>query len=139
MTMRRSLVIALAGATWCGAAASAFAAPEQLLLRLPDLPPGYLVGDDSGCGLAIASDDAPAALERIEIEHDYEACAITLERLWRTPGAPGAPRELESVAYEFERTEGAVATFDAARTFVAYDRRVAARIARAPAAVRAAR
>ncbi len=37
--------------------------PEDLLLRLSDLPPGYLIGDDSGCGPWYSTEGSSAEVE----------------------------------------------------------------------------
>jgi hypothetical protein len=62
--------------------------PENLTLRLGDLAPGYLVGDDSGCGLVLIGEGSPRELSGLR-RHRHRGCASQFERLWVAPGGPG--------------------------------------------------
>ena len=115
MDLVRALAIAvLACALWCAPAAAQEPEHADLLLRLSDLPAGYLIGDDTGCGDGIAAEEAPAVLERMSREHPNSGCSIEFERLWGTDG----PRLVWSDLYAFEDVAGATAGLDVAEPVV---------------------
>jgi hypothetical protein len=117
------VVLVFAAALWDGVAGGsprAASGPEALTLRLSDLRPGYLVGDDGGCGLSLAGEAAPRALVRLGRRYRHRGCVIQFERLWVPPGGPPAPALVESAAIEFQGEAGAVAGFEAARAVIAY-------------------
>ena len=99
--------------------AHASGSPEQLTLRLVDLPPGYLVGDDSGCGLSLFGEGAPAELGDLR-RHRHRGCVSEFERLWIPPGEAAGPALVESAAYRFATDDGAAAGFAAARHLAAF-------------------
>jgi hypothetical protein len=113
------LLIALAATGLAAAPAHASSGPENLTLRLGDLPPGYLVGDDSGCGLYLAGEGSPRALTGMR-RHRHRSCMSQFEQLWVSPGTPAGPPLVESDAIRFATDAGAVAAFEVARPLVAY-------------------
>jgi hypothetical protein len=117
------LVAALVVAAWLGVAAAAPArspdGPENLTLRLGDLSPGYLVGDDSGCGLTLIGEGSPPALSGLR-RHRHHGCVSQFEQLWVAPGTPAGPRLVESAAFRFAEEPGAEAGFRAARAVAAF-------------------
>ena len=106
-------IAALLSATTATAAADV----DTLPLRLSDLSPGYVVGDDSGCGLRFGDEGLADVLRELERDHDYAACGMDFERLWPRAGAPPL---VQSEAYEFASVEGARAAFRARRALIAY-------------------
>jgi hypothetical protein len=99
---------------------SAASRAENVTLRLSDLASGYLVGDDSGCGLGFADEGAPGVLVRLQRRHPQRGCSIQFERLWVPTGEPPGPALVESAAFEFRSEAGATAGFEAARALIAY-------------------
>jgi hypothetical protein len=83
-----------------------------LVLRVSDLPPAYVVGDDSGCG--IGTENAPAELAHVVVAHLPEECSIELEN------RRGSPYILSS-ALAFRTLEGASAMFAVRRQLLAYE------------------
>jgi hypothetical protein len=122
VTPLRRWLLALAGvvaAAILPVAGQAAGGARDLTLRLSDLAPGYLVGDDSGCGLGLTGEGAPRELLRLE-RHRHRGCIMEFERLWAPPGEPSGPPLVESAAFRFSREAGAVAAFASARTLVAH-------------------
>jgi hypothetical protein len=91
--------------------------PRNLTLRLPDLGRGYLVGDDSGCGVSLFEEGAPGSLRRLDRPR---GCTTQFERLWTAPGVPTAPALVESSALVFRRAAGADAGVKVGRDLIAY-------------------
>ena len=117
------VVVVSAAALWGGVAGGsprAASGTEALTLRLSDLGPGYLVGDDSGCGLSFAGEGAPRVLAGLGRRYRHRGCVIQFERLWAPPGEPPAPALVESAAIEFRSEAGAVAGLEVARAAIAY-------------------
>ena len=117
------VVVVSAAALWggvAGASPRAASGTEALTLRLSDLGPGYLVGDDSGCGLSFAGEGAPRVLAGLGRRYRHRGCVIQFERLWAPPGEPPAPALVESAAIEFRGEAGAVAGLEVARAAIAY-------------------
>jgi hypothetical protein len=94
-----SLVVALLALNaLVAAAAQAFKEPsgdlvalgEETVLRLHDLPPGYQIGDDSGCGPWIPEGE-PDGVIRFIVENWPEGCDFEYERLFELPGTDSAP------------------------------------------------
>ncbi len=102
------------------AAATGPEEPEHLLLRLSDLPAGYVVGDDSGCGFMIGVDEAPAALEAIDRAHASVGCAIEFNRAWVPGGARPGPRLVDATVFAVASPEGAAKAFDVRETLIDY-------------------
>jgi hypothetical protein len=113
-----ALAIIVAAAILPAAAAQA-AAPRDLTLRLSDLARGYLVGDDSGCGVGLTGEGAPRELLRLE-RHRHRGCIMEFEQLWALPGEPSGPPLVESATFRFSREAGAVTGFASARALVAH-------------------
>jgi hypothetical protein len=75
------------------------AAAEETTLRLHDLPPGYRIGDDSGCG-PWDPEGAPADMVKFILEYWPEGCGYQYERLFRVPEPETAPLvESKSTAF----------------------------------------
>lgn len=121
-SLRRSslgFALIVAAAILPAAASQAAGGPRDLPLRLSDLAPGYLVGDDSGCGLGLTGEGAPRELLRLE-RHRHRGCIMEFERLWAPPDEPPGPPLVESAAFRFSREEGAAAGLASARSLVAH-------------------
>jgi hypothetical protein len=99
--------------------ADANADPRDLTLRLADVGTGYLVGDDSGCGMTLSDEGAPRSLVRLQQQHPQRNCSTEFEQLWAAAEPPG-PRLVESFVFEFETTAGAEAGFSLAADLAAY-------------------
>lgn len=100
-------------------------APDQLVLRLSDLPSGYTVGDDASCDASappseagsIGVEGAGPRLRDLILEERPVGCNMQLERLYDGTSEP--PR-IESMAFVFETAEGAEAGFALAPELLAY-------------------
>lgn len=90
------------------AAGGAQTDPEDLLLRLADVGPGYVVGDDGGCGSSFGREGTPPPLFRLESRHRFSSCGIEFDQAWSPPGLRRAP-DVESYAYLFREPVGAAA------------------------------
>jgi len=113
------LSVGLVALGLAAAPARASNGPENLTLRLGDLPRGYLVGDDSGCGLYLAGEGSPRALAEMR-RHRHRTCESQFEQLWVAPGAAAAPPLVESAAIRFATDAGAAAAFGLARPLAGY-------------------
>ncbi len=95
----------------CGAGArSQEVDPADVVLRLSDLPRGYRVGDDSGCG-PLGGEGATPALRELIVDEHPRGCRMQLEK---TYGSSGAPPLVESEAAVFTTVEGARRAFELA-------------------------
>jgi hypothetical protein len=108
--MARALGLAVALVLLAAPAAQAFTEPsgelvagsEETVLRLHDLPPGYQVGDDSGCGpLGPAVEgDWPRRFEvrylRWVLRYWPEGCGYQYEQIFAVPGLEPAPPLVEA-------------------------------------------
>jgi hypothetical protein len=78
------------------------AASEETVLRLHDLPPGYQIGDDSGCGpLGPTEGDWPRGrFERRYLNWLFkywpEGCGYQYEQVFEVPGVEPAPPLVEA-------------------------------------------
>jgi hypothetical protein len=115
----RQVLLGCVLALTLGGGAQAQADPRDLTLRLADVGRGYLVGDDSGCGMTL-SEGAPPSLARLQREHPQHNCSIELERLWAPPAGTAGPRLVESFAFEFTTANGAEAGFAVGADLAAY-------------------
>src|SRR5919109_4146012 len=109
-----ALTIMLVGALAASAASHALDA-SPLTLRLVDLPQGWRVGDDSGCG-QVGLESAPPEVVELVARHRPYACGREFNRVWGT--AP--PFYLESVAMTFADSGGARDALAAAQPVVRY-------------------
>lgn len=75
---------------------------EQTLIRLSDLPAGYSIGDDSGCG-ALTPEGRPPALDAILGMNFPPVCSIELQRPHRDQG----PHSIVSAAVELPSVDTA--------------------------------
>jgi hypothetical protein len=109
--MARALGLALALVLLSASPASALTEPsgelvagsEETALRLHDLPPGYQVGDDSGCGPFFPFGEGEEAEGRLErrylnwvVENWPEGCFFEYEQLFKVPGLGPAPPLVET-------------------------------------------
>jgi hypothetical protein len=113
------LLLALVAVGLAAAPARASSWPENLTLRLGDLPRGYLVGDDSGCGLFLAGEGSPRALAEMR-RYRHRTCHSQFEQLWVAQGPPAGPPLVESAAIRFATDAGATAAFGLARPLAGY-------------------
>jgi hypothetical protein len=90
------------------AGAGAQSAPEDLVLRLADVGPGYVVGDDGGCGSGFGREGTPRALVRLERRHRFDGCGIEFDEAWAPPGVRRAA-DVWSHAYVFRDSAAAAA------------------------------
>ena len=113
--MKRALLVAVlvipALAPASAAAASAAGPPSfpaeardtaALMLRLVDVPRGFTIGDDTGCGGGV--ENAPPVLAEALIVHLPWMCSIEFEHWYWDP-------YIESFAFGFRTLEGATALF----------------------------
>lgn len=111
------MVLALTSAEAGAAAAGSPDFPPEmrdtaaLMLRLSDLPIGYSIGDDTGCGGGV--ENAPAALAQAIIAHLPESCSIQFEHFRLSP-------YVESFAMAFRTQAGVEAMFALRRELFTY-------------------
>jgi hypothetical protein len=106
--MARALGLAVAFVLLAAHGAAAFSEPsgklvagsEETVLRLHDLPPGYQVGDDSGCGpLGPLEGDSTPLTKRYEswvFKYWPEGCFYQYEQIFEIPGLGPAPPLVEA-------------------------------------------
>jgi hypothetical protein len=99
---------------------SAHPDPKILMLRLPDLPPGYAVGLGTGCGLALAGEGASPALTSLFARYPHRGCMTDLDRVWTRAGTPEGPQRVQSGAVVFDTAVGADAELRLGADVVAY-------------------
>jgi hypothetical protein len=100
MRLRGVALVSLFVAAACsGGASSAADAPaaRDLTLRLPDVPRGYAVGNDSGCGDLIDG-EGPQRLWELARKLRPAVCSVQLERAWASASADRQPARVVSVA-----------------------------------------
>jgi hypothetical protein len=106
--MARALGLAIAFALLAAHGAAAFSRPsgelvaaaEETVLRLHELPPGYQVSDDSGCGPVgpLEGDSTPLTrrYESWSFKYWPEACVYEYEQIFAVPGLGPAPPLVEA-------------------------------------------
>jgi hypothetical protein len=106
--MARALTLAAALVLLAASTASAVTRPtgelvagsEETVLRLHDLPPGYQVGDDSGCGafgpLEGDSTRLTRRYERWVFKYWPEGCIYQYEQIFAVPGLGPSPPLVEA-------------------------------------------
>lgn len=109
--MARALGLAVALLLVVPSAASALTEPsgdlvaggEETVLRLHDLPPGYQVGDDSGCGPWFPFGEGEEPEGRLErrflkwvLRYWPEGCFYEYEQIFKVPGLGPAPPLVEA-------------------------------------------
>ncbi len=99
----------LAGATQ-GPSGNLVSGAEETVLRLHDLPSGYRIGDDSGCG-PWDPEGASAKVVKFILEYWPEGCTFQYERLFQVPGPETAPL-VESESTAFPNAEAAKQGFE---------------------------
>jgi hypothetical protein len=90
------------------AGAGAQTDPEDLVLRLVDVGPGYVVGDDGGCGSSFGREGTPRPLVRLERRHRFDGCGIEFDEAW-APSGVRRPADVWSHAYVFRDPAAAAA------------------------------
>lgn len=131
MSARRVLALALAATAFAlvGAPAAPAAAappdPAPLLLRLPDLGPGYAVqgagfsGANRSCAqIHFPTRHVPRVLNQLG-RFANRGCTLTFERAWTAPGTNPGPEDVTSVAFAFDAVDGARAMLTHARAVAA--------------------
>jgi hypothetical protein len=96
---------------------------EKLVLRLPDVGRGYLIGDDSGCG-GLGTENAPPSVAQVAITYyPVLSCSMEFERLWRARKGTPARGALfvSSTAFVFATDDGVRAAFGIGKDLLAYD------------------
>jgi hypothetical protein len=88
--------------------AEAQTGPRDLVLRLPDMGPGYVVGDDGGCRTSFGREGTPTPLVRLERRRPFSGCDIEFEEAWRRRGVR-RPGDVHSHAYVFRDPAAAAA------------------------------
>jgi hypothetical protein len=115
-----AVVLACAAMVAPASAQDPAADPQNLVLRLSDLPRGYLVGDDSGCGMTLSDESAPPELVQIQAQHPQRNCGIEFERRWEPTAGTTGPPYVDSETFVFETTLGAEAAYGVAQSLAAY-------------------
>ena len=99
-------------------AAPALGAPEDLPLRLSDLPPGYVLDDRPGCNLALTGEeDTPPAVNRLL---EPLGCDATFIRRWAPRGEPLGATEIESIVWPFDDAADAATMLEHARALTSF-------------------
>lgn len=89
--------------------------PQEAVLRVGDMPRGYVEGDDTGCGQASPEEDEKLiALFR---KDPADVCEVELERVWAKPTGPPL---VTSDAFVFEDADHAKEAFGARFQLVSY-------------------
>ena len=95
------------------------AAAEETVLRLHDLPPGYQVGDDSGCGPSIPFGEGGEPDGRLErrfqkwvVGNWPEGCFYEYEQLFKVPDLGSAPPLVETETLNTPSEAAAAEGFD---------------------------
>jgi hypothetical protein len=82
--------------------------PRLLMLRVPDLAPGYVVGDDTSCGVALVGEEGTAqALTDLTARYRYRGCVTAFERRWAPLRSPPGPGLVNSDVVVFDGADGA--------------------------------
>lgn len=111
-------VAAVAALSSAGATERGFR-PEERVLRLHDLPPGYMVGDDSGCG--VGTENAPPRLAKVVVRTLPEACVFEYERRYSVSGMGPDPELVRSLALIAPDRRGAEEGVAVARELLEYE------------------
>ena len=104
------LLAASAAAASNGPSGALVAGAEETALRLHDLPTGYRIGDDSGCG-PWDPEGASAKVDKFILRYWPEGCTFQYERLFQVPGPETAPL-VESESTAFPDTQSAERGFE---------------------------
>lgn len=94
-------------------------ASEETVLRLHDLPPGYQIGDDSGCGPWFPFGEGEGPEGRLEkrflkwiLRNWPEGCFYEYEQLFKVPGLGPAPPQVEAETLNTPSEAAAVEGFE---------------------------
>jgi hypothetical protein len=77
-----------------------------MLLRLHELPPGYLVDGEVGCSRARYVEGADPPLADFFVRYAPRECQVHYDRLYSVPGPAPDPRAVTSLAIDLESSEG---------------------------------
>ena len=109
-----TLAVALLGVA--GATAGSQAAdPAPLTLRLPDLPKGWAVGDDTGCG-PMGIEGATPEVTVLVREYHPTVCVREFNKIWGS----AKPFYVQSLAMTFAGNGGADRALDATQGLLAF-------------------
>ena len=92
--------------------------PASIVLGLGDVAPGYLIGDDSGCG-HFSPEEPTERLAEVAAAHQIEYCYRQLEMYTQTD-TPEYPPLIETVALVAESEAAADEVLEAAEEFIRY-------------------
>ena len=106
-------VLAVGGAA--GSAANQAADPRPLTLRLADLPKGWKVGDDTGCGPMGVEESGPEVAALVRDFHP-QVCDIEFNKVWGS----AKPFYVQSLAMTFEASGGDDRAFAATPAILRY-------------------
>ncbi|MFL5834616.1 MAG: hypothetical protein ACJ76B_11660 [Solirubrobacterales bacterium] len=124
--MARALGIAIALVLLAATAAPAASEPsgkllagsEETALRLHDLPPGYLLGDDGGCGPLGPGGEEGEPSGKLQrrylrwlVRHRPEGCLYQYEQVFKVPGLGPAPPLVEVETVNTPSEEAAAVGF----------------------------
>jgi hypothetical protein len=98
-----------------GSAATQAADPRPLTLRLTDLPKGWAVGDDTGCG-PMGIEGATPEVTKLVLELHPQVCDVEFNKLW----GGSKPFYARSLAMTFEGSGGADRALSATPGMLAY-------------------
>lgn len=85
---------------------SASTDPAELVLTVSDLPDGYQIGDDSGCGL-LGVEGASTRQRDLALKYQPNSCSTVFERLYVGADSGTGPRLVVSSAVVFPSSESA--------------------------------
>jgi hypothetical protein len=106
---------ALAFAATPAPAAAAPADPAPLLLRLPDLGPGYVVSfADRSCGVLKPSTSG-SLLRRALGSRSFRGCSLSFYRAWSAPGRAPGPMGVQTFAVTFDTPTAAMTALSRSR------------------------
>jgi hypothetical protein len=107
--------VALAAVLGAATGASSPIDPAPLTLRLGDLPRGWTLGNDSGCGM-VGTEDAPPGVRDLVRRHAPRSCRRDFIQLW----GGGRVFFVESDAFTFDAEDGAREAFAIAGPLLRY-------------------
>jgi hypothetical protein len=110
---------ALAPTTTAARAVATPVDPAPLLLRLPDLGPGYVREGDPG-GLVLAGEGAAPALTQIYLDHRHTGYADDFVELWAPSDGGSRADSVTSAAFRFRDTAGPMEELQHAPDVIAY-------------------
>lgn len=120
------------------------AGSEETALRLHDLPPGYRLGDDGGCGPSIpgGEEGEPAGtiqrrLLKWTVRYWPEGCSYQFEQVFEVPGLGPAPPLVEAETLNTPSENAAAEGFELIGALIKHHERDVSTVTLAPSGVRA--